>query len=279
VLDLNKRNTFLDILTIMTVIVILCVFLLPLYWMFATSLREKGKVFSDMSFFPKNPSLYNYIACFTEAPLLVWIKNSFIVSLLTTIISVITSVFCGYSLSRSKYFEVKATGYFMLIARMLPAVFLIIPFYVLFARMGIIRSYLSLTISYLSYILPFGTWMMKGYFDSIPIQIDEAAEVDGSSQLRTLLSVLMPIAKPGIVATATYSMIMSWSDFIFSFTFMQGAANYTATVGVTSFIGEYRVEWGTLMAGSLAAILPVMIIFFILQRYLIEGMIAGSIKQ
>jgi multiple sugar transport system permease protein len=161
---------------------------------------------------------------------------------------------------------------------MLPGALLAIPLYVIFFRIRLVNNLFSLVIANVAYIIPFGTWMMKGFFDTIPYELEEAAHIDGCSILGSLWKVTFPLSAPGLAATAIYCAIMSWSEFLFAKTFMSGGPNLTLTVGATTFIGEMKVNWNDLMAVSLLGTIPLIIAFVWLEKYLVTGLTGGAIK-
>lgn len=263
-----------------TLVVTLGFLLFPIYWILLTSIRPRGEILAVTSLFPdfKTVSFSIYGRIFLQKPLVRWIINSIIVTGGTTLAAVFVSVCAGYALSRFQYRENRIMGYLFLVIRMLPSVLLVIPLYIIFMRIKVLNTHVALILAYVTYIIPFGVWLMKSFFDSIPIEIDDAAKVDGCGILGTLVRVVLPVAAPGVAATAIYCAVLAWSDYLFSVTFMQKTAGMTLTVGITTFITEVYVEWNGLMAGALVASLPLVVAFVVLEKYLVRGLAAGAIK-
>jgi len=162
---------------------------------------------------------------------------------------------------------------------MLPGALLAIPLYLIFIRIGLINNLFSLVIANVIYIIPFGTWMIKGFFDTIPYELEEAAHIDGCSIIGALLRIVIPCSAPGIAAVSIYCTIMSWSEYLYAKTFMSGGENFTLTVGATTFIGEMEIHWNDLMAVSLIGTIPLLIAFVKLEKYLVSGMTGGAVKE
>jgi multiple sugar transport system permease protein len=222
--------------------------------------------------------LTSYIEIFTERPMLQWLQNSAFVVLIVTIISLCVCTFAGYSLSRYKRRGTIALGWLMLGSRMLPTTLLVIPLFIVMKKLGLLNTLYSVALADLVFIIPFSVWMLKGYFDSIPRDLEEAAWIDGASRVDALIRVIMPLAAPGIAATLLYGAILSWDEFVFARTFINGNQTWTVTLGLAGFKGEYVTYWNDLMAASLIGTIPIMLIFLFMERYLISGLTAGSVK-
>ena len=263
-----------------TVIFTCAVLIFPIYWMFITSVAPTSLLRAfPPTFFPVDPQWQNYVGILTERPMLLWLWNSTIAALAATILSMSVSVLAAYSLSRYRVRGGESLGLFILIAKMLPATLLVIPLFAIFRELKLIGSLWSIILAHSTLIVPFTTWMLKGYFDSIPRELEQAAMVDGCSPLGALFRVILPVATPGLAATALYGIVLSWADFAFARTFLTSSQNnWTANVGIATLKGEYITGWNEVMAGSMLAALPIMVIYLILERFLIGGLTAGSEK-
>lgn len=276
----SPRRSLRQALIYLLVIVTIAVLLFPLYWMFVTSVRPDNSLLTfPPKFLPTDGSFAAYTRVLTKTHIFRWFLNSTIVTAATIAVAVPVSSLAGYAISRFRYVGVKETGYFLLVARMLPSSLLVIPLYFIFARLGLVNNYLALVIANTTFIVPFGTWMMKGFFDSIPADLEDAAMIDGASALTALLRVVMPLSLPGLAATTIYCAILTWGEFIFATTLLSGEARWTGPIGIASFIQQYLIQWNDIMAASLVFVLPVIVLFAFLERYLVQGLAAGGVKQ
>jgi multiple sugar transport system permease protein len=202
-----------------------------------------------------------------------------IVSIATVIITLILSTPAAYAFSRSRFMGKRTLIYLVLISQMLPIVLILIPLYITFKNLGLLSTYLGLILPYLMFTLPFSIWMLKGYFDSIPRELDEAAKVDGCSRLQAMLRVVLPNVRPGLTATAIITFIMAWDEFIIALTIMDKNEMRTLPVGIIqSFVGQFSIKWGEMMAASVITTIPVVIIFIFLGKHLIGGLTRGAVK-
>ncbi len=251
----------------------------PLYWMLMSAIQPTRDLLTmDLSFVPSTITLDGFAALFEHNPVLSWLGVSTTLSLGSAAISLVISVFAGYSLSRCTGRGHQVMGFALLLSRMLPGSLLVIPFYVIFLRLGLINNVLSVVLVNTVFIVPFATWLLKGFFDGIPRELEEAAWVDGAGRLRALRSVILPLSAPGIAAAATYSTIFGWGDFLFARTLLTTDRNWPVTVGIVSFIGDNGTDWNSIMAMGLIAVLPMMVLFILAERHLIAGLTAGGVK-
>jgi multiple sugar transport system permease protein len=189
------------------------------------------------------------------------------------------SVMAAYALSRFKVRGGKPLGLFILTAKMLPATLLVIPLFVIFRTLGLVGSIWSIVIAHATLTVPFTTWMLKGYFDTIPRELEQAAMVDGCSPVGALVRVILPVSTPGLAAAALYGFILSWSDYAFARTFLANEpAKWTANLGVAALKGEYVIDWNQIFAASILVALPIVAIYLFLERYLVGGLTAGAEK-
>lgn len=266
----------------MYALIILAVVILafPLYWMVVTSFTTRSALLENVRVLPKvgNMTWSNFTKILDAHPILTWFGNSIFVTAFSTIVAIIVSTMAAYSMSRYKYKSTNFLGFFLLVVRMLPETLLVVPLYMMFTNMKLINNYASLIISNITFIIPFSTWMMKGYFDSIPNTLEEAARIDGCSRLQAVRRVIVPLATPGIAATATYSAILGWSEFLFARTFITQPDKWTITVGISSLMGEYTIIWGEVMAAAAISIIPIALVFIFLEKYMVAGVTAGAVK-
>lgn len=258
------------------------VLLFPVYWMLLTSLVPSSTLLrSDPPLLPvsSDVSLDAYTSVIAGRPVLTWLGNSALSTAGAALISTFISTLAGYSLSRFRSRGQQAMGFTLLYSRMLPGTLLIIPVFVLFATIGLTNNLWSVVLINVAATVPFTTWLMKGFVDGAPIEIEHAAMVDGCTRLRALWHVVMPLLRPGLAATFTYASILTWGDFLFARTLMSNPDGWTITVGIASFIGEFSVDWSGLMAVSLMSMLPMLVLFVFLEPFLARGMTAGAVKD
>lgn len=262
------------------IIIAVVVLAFPLYWMVVTSFTTRSALLENVRVLPKlgNMTWSNFTKILDAHPILTWFGNSIFVTAFSTVVAIIVSTMAAYSMSRYKYKSTNFLGFFLLVVRMLPETLLVVPLYMMFTNMKLINNYASLIISNITFIIPFSTWMMKGYFDSIPHTLEEAARIDGCSRLQAVRRVIVPLAAPGIAATATYSAILGWSEFLFARTFITQPGKWTITVGISSLMGEYTIIWGEVMAAAAISIIPIALVFIFLEKYMVAGVTAGAVK-
>lgn len=189
------------------------------------------------------------------------------------------SVLAGYALSRFRVRGGQSLGLFILTAKMLPATLLVIPLFAFFSRLGIMGSLWTLILAHSTLIIPFTTWMLKGYFDTIPRELEQAAMVDGCSPLGAMFRVILPVSAPGLAATALYAFVLSWADYAYARTFLINVQdNWTANLGIATMRGEYTTDWNEISAAAVFVAIPILLIYLFLERYLVGGLTAGAEK-
>ena len=252
----------------------------PFFYMILTSLKGSGEIFSSpVHFFPTQGWYWQaYVDIWQKANFGAYFLNSTLVASFTTGISVLLSILAGLGFAR---YHLPGRNWLLLsilLSQLFPLVLLVPPFYLVMSRLKIIDSHFSLVIAYTSFALPFSIWMLTGYFRSIPIELEESAMIDGATRLGSHFRITIPLAAPGIIATIIYCFILSWNEFLFATTFISQPSLRTLPLGLNAFIGQYSVEWNLLMAGAVVTTLPVVLLFVILQRYLVAGITAGALK-
>ena len=228
---------------------------------------------------PEQISIQNFIDLFTQQPFFDWLLNSVIVAAMTTILGVFLACTSAYAFSRFR-FPGRRTGMMMfLVSQMFPGTLMLIPLYIIVTKwLGLGNSYFGLILVYATTAIPFCVWMMKGYFDTIPKEIEESAIMDGASSATIFWKIVLPLARPALAITALFSFMTSWNEFILASLFMEDEAMYTAPVGLKFFVGGFSSQWGYFAAGAIIVSLPVVLLFLYLQKYLISGLTAGSVK-
>lgn len=253
--------------------------LYPLLWMVLTSLKSLEETFLvPPVWFPKQPSLQAYSDIFVNYPLAAYFRNSILVTGITTVVSVVVSCLAGYAASRSRSRWKKPFMTFLLVLQMFPAVMLLVPYYKMLTAYGLVDTIPGLILPNIAFTMPFCTWMMMGYFNTIPSELEQAAQIDGCNKYQSFLRVICPLTLPGVAATAIYSFIQVWNEYMFSQTLMKTETAKTLTVGIAQMVGEYRTLWNEMMAASVLTSLPLIVVFLFMQKYFISTLTAGAVK-
>ena len=253
--------------------------LFPFYWMLNTSLKPPHEVFlSPPAFASENWTLAAYDTLLRVRPFGRYFLNSLIVSAGSTLLSVVLAALAAYGFTR---FHIRGAGaliVFLLFTKMLPETLLIIPYFRLMSELGLLNTHLALILAYSSFALPFSVWMLIGFFRSIPREIDEAAIVDGASRLAAFFRVILPLARPGLVAVALFTFLISWNAYVWALVLTTDPGMFVLSVGIANMVGEYRVQWNELMAAAMIAAAPVMVLYALLERHLVSAITAGAVK-
>ena len=262
-------------------IIALIIFLFPVYWMVISAFRNNNGLMQwPLDFAPTIDTFINMGAVLASDKYVHYILNSLIVSVGTMLSCVILSLLAGYSLSRYKFPFRKAIMSTILSVQMFPTVAILITLYTFFVQFKLTNTYTGLILACLCVSLPLSVWMMKSFYDTIPVSLDEAAKIDGCGRFGILFRVIMPMMKPGIYAVGIYSFLMAWDDYVFSKVLINVNEKKTLTVGIAeSFLGEFSHNYAGMMALAVIAALPIVLIFIIFQRFLISGMTAGAVKE
>ena len=232
----------------------------------------------SLSLFTADSSMDSYKTLFTETPFLNWAWNSFIVTFVVTLTGVVLASTSGYALSRFQFKGRQFGMLSLLTTQMFPATMLLLPFFILLSKLGLINSYIGLIIIYSSTALPFCIWQMKGYYDTIPVSLEESARLDGCNRYQTFYKIILPLSKPALVITALFSFMSSWSEYIVAAIILQDPELYTLPLGLKSFQASLATQWGLYAAGAVVVSIPVTILFISLAKYLVSGLTLGSVK-
>jgi multiple sugar transport system permease protein len=256
---------------------------LPLYVMFSTSLKPLADVQDDFHWLPSTITLRPFVDIWSTVPLARYFGNSVVVAGCASVLSVTIAVFAAYAISRYTFRGREIFRMAVLSTQMFPGILFLLPLFLIYVNVGqatgikLNGNLSGLIITYLTFSLPFSIWMLVGYFNSIPRELDEAALVDGASPVRALLSIIVPAAKPGIVAVGIYSFMTSWSESLFA-SVLTDENSKTLAVGLAEYSTQNAVYWNQIMAASLVVSLPVVLGFLLMQRYLVQGLTAGAVK-
>ncbi|MET7757628.1 carbohydrate ABC transporter permease [Streptomyces sp. NPDC005389] len=272
----GRRSPLASVALHVTLITASVIAVFPVLWVLLTSLKP-AKYAITTDFF-KETTLENYTNLLNDTPFLTWFGNSLLVAGLTTVIGVFISATTGYAVSRFRFPGKRGLMWTLLITQMFPVAVLIVPIYNIMASMGLLNQPVGLVITYLTIAVPFCAWMMKGFFDTIPREIDESGYVDGLTPFGTFWRLILPLAKPGIAVTAFYSFITAWGEVAYASAFMVGDENLTLAGGLQKFVNQYGAQWGPMAAASVLIAIPAALVFLFAQRHLVTGMSAGAVK-
>ncbi len=251
----------------------------PILNIITVSLRPSDQLLQrSLALIPEGASLNNYRVLLTETAFLKWLGNSLLVSLVVTVTGVALASTAGYALSRFRFRGRKGALSGILVTQMFPATMLLLPLYIVLVRLGLINSYLGIVVIYTATALPFCVWQMKGYYDTIPASLEEAARIDGASPWQAFYKVILPLAAPALVITALFSFMSAWNEYVVAAVVLQDTELFTLPVGLKLFQSSLATQWGLYAAGSLLVSIPVIALFLILSRYLISGLTLGAVK-
>jgi multiple sugar transport system permease protein len=260
----------------------------PIYYILITSLKPSAEVLSlPITFVPHQPTLQNYVEIFANRPFETYTFNSLVVASTTTLICVTLGTVSGYTFSRYNFLGNKALLLSIVAARMIPPIALIVPFFQIMSNPPLIGSLtgslydtkVALVLTYTFFNLPFSVWIMKNYFDGVPRSLDEQAQVDGCSRWEAFVKIILPVAKPGIAATAILAFIFSWNEFVFALVLTSSEASQTLPIAVSLFVADDFIDWAHLAAGGMIAALPGILFGLFFQRYIVSGLTQGAVKE
>ena len=251
----------------------------PILQVLTISLRPSDKLLStSLEIIPENATLDNYVSLFRDRPFLRWIWNSTFVSLVVTLTGVALASMTGYAFSRFQFIGKKIGLLSLLTTQMFPATMLLLPLYIMLIKLGLINTYLGVMVIYAATALPFTIWTMKGYYDTIPYSLEEAARIDGCNQFQAFGRVILPLAAPALVITALFAFMTAWSEYLVAAQILQDSDLWTLPLGLKSFESNMSTEWGLYGAASLIVTIPVVVLFLMLSKYLVSGLTLGSVK-
>ena len=250
----------------------------PVLWVIKMALSPSQGFDASASPIPSEPTLDNFRHLLFELPFFTWLRNSVIVSAATTVFGVFLACTSAYALSRFRFPGRTTAMLSFLVTQMFPGVLMMIPLYLIMDTIGLLDHLLGLVLVYSTTAIPFCVWMLKGYFDTIPRELEEAALMDGASTAMIFWKIMLPLSLPAIAVTALFSFMTAWNEFILAATFMNNSTNYTLPVGLQMMVGQFSSEWGHFAAGAILVSLPVVALFFALQKNLVGGLTSGGVK-
>jgi multiple sugar transport system permease protein len=259
--------------------------MLPMAWMLSTSLKTQFAALQyPPEWIPSNPTIEQYTRLLSPAnevgqEFLRYTFNSIFISITTTILGVVVAVPAAYAFSRFRFPGRHLLFYSVLVRNMFPAVVFLIPLFIMMRWLRLVNTPLSLILTYLTFGLPLSIWLLKGFYDNIPVQLEQAARIDGASRFQAFVQIVMPLSSPGIIATAIYSFILAWNEYVYALTFLNDKSRLTLPVGLERFFTEYATNWPGLMAASFIMSVPVVVLFLILQKYFVRALTEGAVKS
>ena len=259
--------------------VLLSAALFPIYWMVVTSLTSSANLFADRPQMLPDPAQgFNYAETFAKTGVLLWLKNSAIVAVGTMVLSILLAILPAYALSRFKFHGKGLLGFVLFATQMLPEAMLVVPLYAIFAKLLLLDTLGGLILANAAFTVPVITWILKGAIDGVPLEIEEAARIDGCSRLDIVLGIVLPVVAPTLAAASVIAFFHGWNEYVFAQTLILSQELRTASVGLASFVGELSTPIHTVMAIGVMYTLPAVAFYLMVQRYVVAGMTAGSVK-
>ena len=275
--SLRKKIPLFEIIIGLGIYSIYLVF--PVYWLIASSLKPTEDLFLvPATLFPNRISLENFRLILFQTKVPQYFLNSIITSVAVTIITIVIATLGAYSLTKFRFPGRKLISDLILLAYIFPGILILLPLYQLIVKWKLNNSLIGLILANLTFTVPFCLWMLRAFFIQLPESLEESAMIDGCTKFGAFRRVLLPLASPGIVASGTYAFILSWNEYMFALIFVTNDANKTLPLGVAGFLGPLTIDWGSLLASAVIAVIPIMLAFMFFQKYLIQGISAGAVK-
>ncbi|MGG1676134.1 carbohydrate ABC transporter permease [Neobacillus sp. NRS-1170] len=273
----KKASPFFYVFLVVFVFVVM----FPFLWMLISSIKPATELFGDKAFTPytSHPTLENYISVFVDHPFLQYLWNSTVVSTITTVYTVAVASFAAYAIARLQFKGKTFILGIVLSVSMFPQIATITPIFIFLKNLGLTNSYLGLIIPYTTFTLPLSIWILVTFFRKIPMDLEEAAKIDGASLMQTYWKVIMPLAVPGIFTTAILVFIACWNEFFFALTLNTDEKYKTVPVGIAMFQGQFTIPWGEIAAATVVVSVPLVIMVLIFQRRIVSGLTSGSVKE
>jgi multiple sugar transport system permease protein len=275
----KKTGGLLKIITVWLPVLAIMIFLLfPFYWTFVTTIKPESELYGlTVSYWPKTPTFESYKKLFVEINFLKPMRNSFLVAISTTLVSLFASTLAAYAFTRYTFPGRRPLMAMFLTNNMFPVVLLLIPLFSIMRKMGLLYTPMALILSYTTFTIPFSIWLLNGYLKDLPVSLEEAAMIDGANRAQAFIHIVLPVLTPCIVATGVYIFMTSWNEYTFAVMFTN-PNNRTIPVTLKNLIGQLGVQWDLITTGGIITIIPVCIMFFFAQRRLVEGLTAGAVK-
>jgi ABC-type glycerol-3-phosphate transport system permease component len=251
---------------------------LPLYWIVVTSIKPNLLIYREASFFPSQVTGDHYAFVLTQTPFLHYIQNSVVVTLVTTTLAMVIGTLAAYAIVRLSFLGRPLVARAVVVTYLVPGSLLFIPMFQVIYSLGLIDNIAGLMVTYLTFTVPFATWMMIGYFRNVPAELEDAALIDGCSRIQALARIMVPISLPALAVVALFAFTLSWNEFLYALVFIGSDSQKTLTLGLIGLVRGDTFPWGPMMAASLLGTLPPMIVYLVSQRWVVSGLAAGSVK-
>jgi multiple sugar transport system permease protein len=253
--------------------------LVPFYWMIATSLKKDKEIYGfEATLVPRQPTVANYTRLFAKTPFVLYLRNSAIIAISTTILSLVFATLGAYALARLRFPGRALIARGLVFTYLVPPALLFIPLFAVMSVLRLVDTHQGLVLAYLSFAVPFSTWLLMGYFRSVPVELEEAALVDGCTRLGSLVRVILPMSLPALAVVAFFAFTQSWNEFLYANVFVNSVEVRTVTTGLTLFIVEDVFFWGPMMGASFLSALPPLVLYLIFQRWVVKGLTLGAVK-
>jgi multiple sugar transport system permease protein len=273
------RRTSSKLLSLLVALVIMLIVVFPLYWMAITALKPGAEIYaSEPTLYPHAPTFEGFVNLFERIPFGRYLLNSVIVAVGATVIATCCASLAAYGLTRLTFRGRDLLGGLFFSTYLVPISVLFIPIFLMMDAFALTNTYWGLIIAYQSFTIPFSVWLLRGYFQNIPTDLEDAARVDGCNRLQALIRVVLPIAAPGITASAIFAFTLTWNEFLLAVVLMTRQDRTTAPVGLQSFLFADSANWAELMAGAVIMGVPIVILYLVAERYIVSGLAAGSVK-
>jgi arabinogalactan oligomer / maltooligosaccharide transport system permease protein len=274
----KRRSTGASVLLHATLLGAVAIAIFPVLWILASSFKPANRILASEIKFIDSPTLENYVNVLTKTDFPTWFVNSVITAGFTMLFGVFMAASAGYALSRFNFPGRRSLMWTFLITQMFPVAILIVPIYTIMSNLGLINTLTSLVIAYCTVAVPFCTWMLKGYYDTIPRELDEAAALDGLGPFQTFYRVILPLARPGLAVTMFYTFLTAWGEIAYATAFLQTDNKFTLGYGLQTFVPQFNKQWEYLTPAAILITIPAAIVFMFAQRHLVSGLAAGATK-
>jgi multiple sugar transport system permease protein len=252
---------------------------IPFYWMIATSLKHDKEIYGyEATLIPERPTMANYATVFRETPYMLYLRNSVVVAVGSTVLSMVIAVLAAYGIARLDFPGRALLARGLVFTYLVPTSLLFIPMFAMMSAFRLTDSLYGLTIAYLGFDVPFCTWLLMGYFRSVPVELEEAARVDGCNRIGALVRIVLPMSLPALVVVTFFSFTHAWNEFLYAHVFTSTTSARTVTTGLVNFMSQDVFFWGPLMASTVMSALPPVLMFLVFQRWVVKGLTLGGVK-